>query len=92
MAQPFNFGERTTLHSLLEASQHRFYYCAISSTSFPVSRMKLTNILPIKPHYCFTKQKLLNVRWVKGKCERRESINSSSPYTIFLAEGLPLLP
>ncbi|WP_335219830.1 hypothetical protein [Nostoc sp.] len=42
---PSKGGERTTP---LEAPQHRLYYCASTSTSFPACRVKLTNILPLK--------------------------------------------
>jgi hypothetical protein len=42
---PSTDGERTTP---FEAPQHRLYYCALTSTSFLASRVKLTNILPLK--------------------------------------------
>lgn len=42
---PSKGGERTTP---LEAPQHRLYYCASTSTSFPACCVKLTNILPLK--------------------------------------------
>lgn len=89
---PSTDDERTTLHSLPEARQHRLYYCASTSTSFPVCRVKLTNILPAKTSPVSSSPS--KNCWMSAReSGKRESLLIPLPltFTIFPDEGLPLV-
>lgn len=91
---PSTDGERTTLHSL-ETPQHCLYYCAPTFTCFPVCRVQLTNILPVKTSLVDHRQpKIAGCGLGKQISDKGESLLIPLPltFTPFFAEGFPLSP
>lgn len=88
---PSTDGERTTLPSF-DTLQHCFYYCASTSTSFPVCRVQLTNILPAKTSLVVHQPKIAGCGLGKQISDRGQSLLIPLPliFTPFFAEGFPL--
>lgn len=81
---PSTDGERTTLHSL-ETPQHCLYYCAPTFTSFPVCRVQLTNILPVKTSLVDRQPKIAGCGLGKQISDRGESLLIPLPLTFTLS-------
>lgn len=88
---PSTDGERTTLPSL-DTPQHCLYYCAPTSTSFPVCRVQLTNILSAKTSLVVHQPKIAGCGLEKQISDRGESLLIPLPFTFFFIEGFPISP
>ncbi|WP_448272415.1 hypothetical protein [Nostoc sp. DSM 114160] len=78
----------------LETPQHCLYYCASTSTSFPVCRVQLTNILPVNTSLVDRQSKIAGCGLGKQISDGGESLLIPLPlnFTLFFAEAFSLSP